>query len=219
MHVAKGLKPVQPPAHVWSAIRQRLNLSADRSPRRWARSWALAASIVLVAGLAGLLYWRSLPSVRATATSTIAAKSGDEMWQVQVFGTTNRLVVHAAKLSARPAGRDYELWALPKGGNPVSLGVLPIEGTSTRALTAIQKAALASSSQVAVSIEPPGGSPTGQPTGDIVFVAAHPVSKEILKMQARGNRHQCKNRRRPRRVSPHEESWLPPSDAAPCTTR
>jgi anti-sigma-K factor RskA len=118
-----------------------------------------------------LLYWRSLPGEHATAFATISAKSGDEIWQVQVFGTTNRLVVHAAKLPARPAGRDYELWALPKGGNPVSLGVLPAEGTATRALTLIQKAALANSSQLAVSIEPPGGSPTGQPTGDIVFMA------------------------------------------------
>jgi anti-sigma-K factor RskA len=171
VHVAKGLKPVQPPAHIWPAIQKRLNLTPHRSPRRWAKSLTLAASLVLVAGLAGLLYWRSLPAVRATAVATISAKSGDEMWQVKVFGTTNRLVVQAAKLPARPAGHDYELWALPKGGNPVSLGVLPAEGTSSRALTAIQKAALASSSQVAVSIEPPGGSPTGQPTGDVVFVA------------------------------------------------
>jgi anti-sigma-K factor RskA len=171
MHVAKGLKPVQPPAHVWSAIRKRLNLTPQRSPRRWARSWALAASLLLVAGLAGLLYWRSLPAVRATAVATISAQSGDEIWQVEVFGTSNRLVVHAAKLPEHPAGHDYELWALPKGGNPVSLGVLPAGGTSTRALTVIQKAALASSSQLAVSIEPPGGSPTGQPTGAIVFTA------------------------------------------------
>jgi anti-sigma-K factor RskA len=176
VHVAKGLKPVQPPAHIWPAIQKRLNLTPHRSPRRWAKSLTLAASLVLVAGLAGLLYWRSLPAVRATAVATISAKSGDEMWQVKVFGTTNRLVVQAAKLPARPAGHDYELWALPKGGNPVSLGVLPAEGTSSRALTAIQKAALASSSQVAVSIEPPGGSPTGQPTGDVVFVAPLRVS-------------------------------------------
>jgi anti-sigma-K factor RskA len=80
-------------------------------------------------------------------------------------------VVQAAKLPARPAGRDYELWALPKGGNPVSLGILPAEGTSTRALTAVQKAALGASIQLAVSIEPPGGSPTGQPTGAVVFTA------------------------------------------------
>jgi anti-sigma-K factor RskA len=171
VHVAKGLKPIQPPAHIWPAIQKRLNLTPRISPRRWAKSLTLAASVVLVAGLAGLLYWRSLPAVRATAVATISAKSGDEMWQVKVFGATNRLVVQAAKLPARPAGHDYELWALPKGGNPVSLGVLPTQGTSNRALTAIQKAALASSSQVAVSIEPPGGSPTGQPTGDVVFVA------------------------------------------------
>ena len=171
MRLAKGLTPVQPPAHVWPAIRRRLNLTPHRSPRRWARRWALAASILIVAGMAGLLYWRSLPALRATAVATISAKSGDAIWQVEVFGTTNRLVVQAAKLPERPVGNDYELWALPKGGNPVSLGVLPAAGTSTRVLTMIQKAALASSSQLAVSIEPPGGSPTGQPTGEVVFMA------------------------------------------------
>jgi anti-sigma-K factor RskA len=172
VHIARGLKPIQPPARVWSAIRKRLNLSPDVSARRWVRNLSLAASVLLVVGLAGLLYWRSLPAVRATAVATISAPSGEALWQVEVFGATNRLTLHAAKLPARPPGHDYELWALPKGGNPVSLGLLPAEGTSKRALTAIQMAALASSSQVAVSIEPMGGSPTGQPTGAVLFVAA-----------------------------------------------
>jgi anti-sigma-K factor RskA len=35
----------------------------------------------------------------------------------------------------------------------------------------MQKQALALSAQVAVSIEPLGGSPTGQPTGDVLYVA------------------------------------------------
>jgi anti-sigma-K factor RskA len=171
MHVAKGLKPVQPPAYVWPAILKRLNITPQRAPRRWSRNLAVAASILMVAGLAGLLYWRSLPAVRATASSIISTQSGTAMWEVKVFGTTNHLVVEAANLPARPAGHDYELWALPKGGNPVSLGVLPAEGTSTRVLTTMQKAALASSSQLAVSIEPEGGSPTGQPTGEVLFTA------------------------------------------------
>jgi anti-sigma-K factor RskA len=135
------------------------------------RSFALAASVVLVVGVAGLLYWRSLQTDRATVVATISAKSGEHIWQLEVFGNANRLVAHAAKLPAHPAGSDYELWALPKGRAPVSLGVLPAEGATSRTLTAIQKEALASSSQVAVSIEPRGGSPTGQPTGDVVFVA------------------------------------------------
>jgi anti-sigma-K factor RskA len=38
-------------------------------------------------------------------------------------------------------------------------------------LTVMQKQALARSTQVAVSIEPLGGSPTGQPTGAVLYVA------------------------------------------------
>jgi anti-sigma-K factor RskA len=171
MQLAKGLKPVQPPAHVWQAIERRLNLTTGQRPLRRMRAFALAASIVLVVGLAGLLYWRSLPPDRATAVATISAKSGEHIWQLEVFGNSDRLVAHAAKLPARPAGHDYELWALPKGAVPVSLGILPAAGASTRTLTAMQKQALALSSQVAVSIEPLGGSPTGQPTGEVLYVA------------------------------------------------
>jgi anti-sigma-K factor RskA len=170
MRVAKGLEPVQPPAHVWSAIQKRLNLTSQ-APRGRTRTWALAASIVLVAVLGALLYWRTLPGGHATAFATISAKTGGPMWKVEMFGATNRLLVQAAKLQAPPAGHDYELWALPKGGSPVSLGVLPARGTSSRELTETQQAALANSVQLAVSIEPPGGSPTGQPTGDVIIVA------------------------------------------------
>ena len=171
MRLAKDLTPVQPPAHVWLAIQRRLKLTTPRPALRWMRSFALAASVVLVLGLAGLLYWRSHQTVRATVVATISAKSGEHIWELEVFGNADRLVAHAARLPARPAGSDYELWALPKGKAPVSLGVLPSEGATSRTLTAIQKQALASSSQVAVSIEPLGGSPTGQPTGDVIYVA------------------------------------------------
>jgi anti-sigma-K factor RskA len=171
MHLAKGLTPVQPPTHVWPAIQRRLNLTTRQSGLRRIRWFALAASVVLVVGLAALLYWRGLPANRATAVATISAKSGDHIWELQVFGHADRLVARAAKLPARPPGSDYELWALPKGAAPVSLGILPAAGVSSRTLTLMQKQALALSSQVAVSIEPLGGSPTGQPTGAIVYVA------------------------------------------------
>jgi anti-sigma-K factor RskA len=170
MHLAKGLVPLKPPAHVWLAIRRRLSLSSQPPAQRWVRSFALAASVLLVVGLAALWYWRSPPVVRATVVATISAKSGERLWQLEVFGNADRLETHAVH-GAAPAGHDYELWALPKGASPVSLGVLPAEGASSRILTPIQSKALATSSQVAVSIEPIGGSPTGQPTGEVVFVA------------------------------------------------
>jgi anti-sigma-K factor RskA len=171
MHLARTLKPVQPPAHVWLAIQRRLNFT-NRSPAlRRTRLFALAASVLLMVGLVSLLIWRSLPATHATASATISAKSGERLWELEVFGKANRFVVRVSKFPARPAGSDYELWALPAGAAPVSLGVLPVAGRTSRALTLAQKQALVLSSQVAVSIEPLGGSPTGQPTGAVIYVA------------------------------------------------
>jgi anti-sigma-K factor RskA len=171
IHLARGLRPVQPAAHVWSGIERRLNLPTRQPAVRRTRAFALAASVVLMVGLAALLYWRGPAPLRATAVATISAKSGERIWQLEVLGNAERLVVHAAQLPARAAGSDFELWALPKGGTPVSLGVLPVASTSIRSLNAMQKQALTLSSQVAVSIEPRGGSPTGQPTGAVLYVA------------------------------------------------
>jgi anti-sigma-K factor RskA len=173
MPLLRAVRPVQPPAHVWEGIRGRLGLPASTRRGR-ARLYAIAASVLLVAALATLLLWHTLAPQPATEVATISAPSGTLMWQVEVYGApgaTARLSVTAGTLAAPPAGRDYELWALPKGGAPVSLGLLPYRhGVARRTLTLSQQRALASAGQLAVSIEPPGGSPTGQPTGAVVFV-------------------------------------------------
>jgi anti-sigma-K factor RskA len=174
MPLLGAVRPVQPPAHLWEGIRARLGLPLSTRGGR-GRLYALAASVLLVAALGTLLLWRTLAPQQATAVATIAAPSGTLMWQVEVYGAPGaaaRLSVRAGMLAAPPVGRDYELWALPKGGGaPVSLGLLPYRhGAARRTLTLTQQRALASAGQLAVSIEPPGGSPTGQPTGAVVFV-------------------------------------------------
>jgi anti-sigma-K factor RskA len=171
MHLAKGLRPIQPPAHVWQGIRARLNLSRGEEPRRrWpGRALAIAASILLVAGLSALLYWRSQPG-KVSEIATISAESGQQMWRIEIYGASGRMLLHAGRLPARPSDRDYELWALPEGSPPVSLGVMPVAGTTQRVLTPAQRQALANAQQLAVTVEPIGGSPTGQPTSKPVFV-------------------------------------------------
>jgi anti-sigma-K factor RskA len=67
--------------------------------------------------------------------------------------------------------RSFELWALPdSGAAPMSLGVLPDAGMQEHSLSVAQQQALAGASKVAVSLEPRGGSPTGAPTGPVLFV-------------------------------------------------
>jgi len=170
----RRLKPVAPPAHVWQQIERRLNLSAPaRRSSAW-RALAVAASLLLVVALGTLWYWRTLGPGHVAQVATISEPSGTTVWQVDIYGRpgeARRLIVRASGFATRPVDHDYELWALPKGGAPVSLGVLPyVQARTQRALTSAQQQALRSAAQLAVSLEPAGGSPTGQPTGAIVFV-------------------------------------------------
>jgi anti-sigma-K factor RskA len=102
--------------------------------------------------------------------ATITSPAGTQLWEVDVYSASGRLILHAAQLPAHPADRDFELWALPAGGKPVSLGVMPRGGTIQRSLTTAQKQALVNSSRVAITVEQSGGSPTGQPTTTPIFV-------------------------------------------------
>jgi len=73
------------------------------------------------------------------------------------------LVVRPTASISVPTDKDLELWALPQGETrPRSLGVLPPSG---RTLVA----QLAPNTQLLVSLEPKGGSPTGQPTGPVLY--------------------------------------------------
>ena len=78
---------------------------------------------------------------------------------------------HAQNVFDLPVGKAHELWAPPEGGAPVSLGLLPKTGEQRRVLTPAQQTALAGAKQIAVSLEPEGGSPTGAPTGPVLLVA------------------------------------------------
>jgi anti-sigma-K factor RskA len=169
MQLAKGVRPIRPPPRVWQGIRARLNLAGGQPRRRPARTLAIAASVVLVAGLSAVLYWRSFGPGKLVEVATISTPAGSQVWKVDVY--SGRLIVHAGQLPPHPTDRDFELWALPAGGKPVSLGLLPTAGTAKRNLTAVQQQALANASQVAVTVEPLGGSPTGQPTSTPIYVA------------------------------------------------
>ena len=65
--------------------------------------------------------------------------------------------------------KSFELWILPPDKSaPVSLGVLPQQG-SQQVIVSEETANLLAESGLAVSLEPVGGSPTGGPTGAVLY--------------------------------------------------
>ena len=168
------LAPVTPPATVWHGIEDKLELRKLR--RRPAARWlAIAASLAFFVMAGILLTYRQppdVPQLARTQESLLQADPQTIYWRVEVLGDHQELRLHAQNVYDLPVGKAHELWALPEGGAPVSLGLLPKTGEQRRVLTPAQQTALAGAKQIAVSLEPEGGSPTGAPTGPVLLVAS-----------------------------------------------
>lgn len=172
-----GLEPrldkVTPPSTVWRGIENRLELR--RKPvTRWL---AIAASLIFITVI-GFYAIKPPETVQLAATRTAVIQENPQTiyWNVELLGDNQELAVQVQAAHLLESGKALELWVLPapgvNNGQPVSLGLLPASGAERRVLTAAQRAALVGAQQLAVSLEPAGGSPTGLPTGPVLHVAA-----------------------------------------------
>lgn len=76
--------------------------------------------------------------------------------------------IDVSGLNIDPGIGDAELWVIPPGGAPRSLGLLDRGAVTTRSVGADLMALIAEGAALAISLEPKGGSPTGAPTGPVV---------------------------------------------------
>jgi anti-sigma-K factor RskA len=161
------LKPVAPSPAVWAGIERRIGAAGTS---RW-RALVAAVAAFAVLGI-GWLLWEELRPGVPQATALVATEAGAPLWRVELAEDGEHVDVVAIGDAAVPSDRARELWALPTGAAPVSLGLMPLDGEARLELDDRQRAALALAPNVAVSDEPPGGSPTGAPTGAVLYVAA-----------------------------------------------
>jgi anti-sigma-K factor RskA len=83
-----------------------------------------------------------------------------------ISGDGRSVVTRPLTNVALEADRVLELWAAAGTNPPRSLGLISASGA-----TAVRRASLpAGTDHLAISVEPPGGSPTGSPTGPVLFV-------------------------------------------------
>jgi anti-sigma-K factor RskA len=153
---------VQPPHSVWRCIERRLDLKRKASAWQFWLNENIAfwRGLGMVStGLAALLLVVVLTrTAEAPAISYIATLTDDKT-QTAMLVTADRRhkALEVRLLSNAPvaANKSLHLWAVPKSGNPRSLGVL------------------ADVALLAVTLEPKGGSPDPNgPTGPILYKGA-----------------------------------------------
>ena len=169
--------PVTPPAAIWSRIAAGAGLPQaaplrPASPWRalWNDAalwrWTTAASLAAAAALLLVALFRPLPAPhQAAALLPVGGAPAAFVAQVLPGGG---LSLRAVTPVAVAAGKDLELWALPPGAaQPVALGLIP--AAALRLAVAHPDVRLIPRTQLMVSQEPKGGSPTGKPSGPVLF--------------------------------------------------
>jgi anti-sigma-K factor RskA len=161
-----------PPNGVYEKIERRIaaagfdgGLELSRRLRRWRLGAAGAAALAACLALAlGVSQFRRAPPQDYVAVLEKGANSVGFLLTLDPASRT--LAVRPIAVQAE-AGKSYELWLIaPKAGprsyglaNPTTGGVKSVEGSLDEAEQATW----------AISLEPEGGSPTGKPTGPVVF--------------------------------------------------
>ena len=135
---------------------------------RWL-AWTFGLStLAAAAAVALVLVFTPRPPVLAGYAMLHDDKGSDSVVAFQVDRDRHDMFVYAST-PAPEAGHDYELWILPPGKDPISLGVIKAGERQQRPLAAATAAFVEDGAQLAVSLEPAGGAPGGLPTGPILF--------------------------------------------------
>lgn len=187
--MAEAVSPVPPPQRVWGAISTRI---APPPPVTEGGLWsslafwrglalvASGAAAALVAAVGVFAPERPVPApqvVRVPADELPAAylavlsdpKSQKPVVLVSVTRASDQLVVKRLDASIVVPGKSLELWALPPGQAPRSLGLVAAQERHTVKMRAVADASLGDAQALAISLEPAGGAPNGAPTGPVLY--------------------------------------------------
>ena len=179
--LAEEIGDVPPDAAMWHRIHAAIEAGGERGSvvqlNRRVRIWQLATGASLAAALALAFAQFGLERQPVTAppaaapapvlVASLTSPSGPASLAVTYLPDRKALVIAPGQLP-ESAGRDRELWIIPEGQQPVSLGLVEAGTSARRAITPALAARFAAGATIAVSDEPEGGSPTGQPTGDVL---------------------------------------------------
>lgn len=176
--MSEAIKPVQPPKRVWKAIEQRLDFE-NTSPyafirQLWShlfvwRSFSMMASAVILSLVVYLSAYSPKPVVINQYVAVMTNSNKQVSWMITTNTFDQTAIVKVLNTQSLPDNKAFELWMLPNGQQPISMGLLSASEDRTLNINNDLILKLIREKALAVSLEPSGGSPTGQPTGPVLY--------------------------------------------------
>ena len=173
--LADAIPAAVPPQDGWARIETSLAAQAPARRTRpglwhnlalW-RGLALA-SVALAAGcLAALFYLVDLSGTVSPLVARLDEQSGQPGFIAASNPEDGSVTIVPAALLGQ-AQRSLELWVIPPGGKPYSLGLVDPDRPVQVKVPSALRPHVSADSTLAITVEPLGGSPSGAPTGPIV---------------------------------------------------
>lgn len=174
--LAEAAPPVTPPPRVWRVVALRLGLEPVRptAPGPWWTRIGFWRGLAVASLAAALVLGTALLSPRPDVpvppiVVVLAGTDAQPALIASVARDSRTMTLKAIGGAPVPPGKSLELWLLPDGAAPRSLGIVPAAGVGRVTLPAAADAALAGVPALAVSLEQAGGSPTGAPQGPVLY--------------------------------------------------
>jgi anti-sigma-K factor RskA len=158
-----------PAPHVWDRIAGALPPQPARaglwqSLAFW-RGLSLAAGVLAAACLAALIY---LGTFTQTEPLVATIEGGGQRHFVATIDVKRGTIAIVPAAFRSDATRVPELWLIPPDGKPRPVGLLRDDAPVTLTLSGDLAGLAKNNAVLAVSLEPPGGSTTGLPTGPVI---------------------------------------------------
>jgi anti-sigma-K factor RskA len=169
--LADSVAPVAPPLALRDRVLTRIG-GAERAERfsivRWL-AWTFGASAIGAAVAVALVFLFTPKPGEFSGFAMLHEQTDSDNVVVFLVDKDRQNIVMLANAQTAGAGKDYELWVLPPGKDPVSLGVLKAGERIERPIDEMRAALVQPGTTLAVSLEPAGGSTSGAPTGPVLF--------------------------------------------------
>lgn len=178
--LAERIPPMAVPTDLWKRIEQRIFGATPQTVTQtmkasndsvW-KGWAVAASLAAVFLTGYIVMQTQKPIGQAGYMAVVLNQTQQPSWHVSIDPDNNTLAITALAEQTLPDDKAFELWLIADNQpQPVSMGLIPPKG---RVVLPLDKTLAQGLHQVpaklAVTVEPAGGSPTGQPTSAPIYI-------------------------------------------------